>query len=238
MLGAQHTAMVPLDHAGHDGQVLHVPYSAEQLLGAPRHDPAQPLSPQDEQDLHRHYGVLSPLPVASTDPDANSGHPTAPGDSRAAAPAGWTVRSEEQLRVGVQRRPFARVRLVRYIVTENITYTVPVSREEVRLEQVPLDEGDNPDGLADDHPGLLAEDVHEVVLHREEVLLTKQTVPVERVRMVCRVVTEPQHISGQVRAEHVAVEHTDTGDEPAGQDPAAPSPVPRPTTDHNPPQSS
>lgn len=221
VLGAQHTAMVPLDHAGHDGQMLHVPYSAEQLLGAPRHDPAQPLSPQDEQDLHRHYGVLSTLPVASTGPDTEPGHPTAPGDSPGVTPAGWTVWSEEQLRAGVQRRPFARVRLVRYIVTENITYTVPVRREEVRLEQVPLDEGDNSDRLADDHPGLLAEDVHEVVLHREEVLFTTHTVPVERVGMVCRVVTEPQHISGQVQAEHFAVEHTHTGDEQTGQDPAA-----------------
>ena len=44
------------------------------------------------------------------------------------------VRSEERLRVATETVAVGRARLVKYVVTEDVTYTVPVSREEVRLE--------------------------------------------------------------------------------------------------------
>ena len=46
--------------------------------------------------------------------------------------------SEERLRVGMESRESAPARLRKYVVTENVTKTVPVRREEVRLERVPL----------------------------------------------------------------------------------------------------
>lgn len=228
-------ALVPLDLAACDGQTLHVPYSGAQLATAPYHDPARRLSLAHEEILYRHYGFAPGLPPTPPPVEPVPGHPAGPRVSESPdgslAPDGAMVRSEEQLRVGVERRPVARVRLVRYIVTENQTFTVAVSREEVRLEQVPLKAFDRPEdgasgegaagGLDDAEPGLLAGDltpgVHEVVLHAEQVVITKQTVPVERVRMVRRVVTRQQHISEQVRAERIQLDQTGTDQTGLGQ---------------------
>jgi uncharacterized protein (TIGR02271 family) len=48
------------------------------------------------------------------------------------------TRSEEELRVGTETRERGRVRLRKYVTTEEVTLTVPVRREEVRLEREPV----------------------------------------------------------------------------------------------------
>ena len=48
--------------------------------------------------------------------------------------------SEERVNVSTQSQESGRVRLRKYVVTENVTKTVPVQREKVRIERVPLDE--------------------------------------------------------------------------------------------------
>lgn len=181
VLGRRHTALVPLTEARHDGAALHVPYVAEQLRTAPRHVPGRRLGDAQAQDLCRHYGVLPDPPV----------------------PPPAMVRSEERLWVDVQRRPFVRVRLVRYIVTEDVTFTVPVRREEVRLEEVPLD-AEWAAGAVDADPA--DEHVAEMVLHREQVSFTTHTVPVERVRLVRQVVIGEQQVTAQLGTEHVEIE--------------------------------
>ena len=49
--------------------------------------------------------------------------------------------SQERLNVGTERREAGRARLRKYVVTENVTQTVPVQREEVRVEREPITEG-------------------------------------------------------------------------------------------------
>jgi stress response protein YsnF len=66
---------------------------------------------------------------------ADSGADPGPG-------AADTTRSEEEVRVGVEQRPRERVRLKKYVVTEHVTQTVPVQREEVRLEREPVSQED------------------------------------------------------------------------------------------------
>ncbi|MBT2502121.1 PRC and DUF2382 domain-containing protein [Curtobacterium sp. ISL-83] len=51
---------------------------------------------------------------------------------------GSMVRSEERLHVHTESAPATRARLKKYTVTEQRTITVPVQREEVRIEQVPV----------------------------------------------------------------------------------------------------
>lgn len=196
--GRRHTALVPLDHADHDdhaGTELHVPYSAEQLAQAPHHDPARRLDPRQEQELYLHYGLPWGTSVpAPAGPSTEQAHV---GTDRGTA---GTVRSEEQLRIAVERRPYARKRLVTHIVTEDRTFTVPVRRPEVRLEAVPLrDPGtDGPDRQDE-----LREDVHETVLYGEEVVVTTRVVPLERVRLRRHVVTGEQRVTEELRAERV-----------------------------------
>lgn len=110
-----------------------------------------------------------------------------------------TTRSEEQLRVGVQVRAVTRAVLRKYIVTEEITRTFTVRREEVRLEQIPMTD----DGGGDSAGSLLAPEEFEFVLHEERPVFTTEVVPVERVRLRKEVVTDRVEVGDQLRKEQV-----------------------------------
>ena len=97
------------------------------------------------------------------------------------------TRSEEELRVGTRQREAGRARLRKYVVTEMVTKTVPVSHEEVRIEREPITDANRGDAL--DGPAI-SEEEHEVVLHEDEVVVDKQTVAKERVRLGTETVTE------------------------------------------------
>ena len=90
------------------------------------------------------------------------------------------TRSEEELRVGTAQRETGRARLRKYVVTENVTQTVPVQREEVRVEREPITDA-NRDAATSGAD--ISEEEHEVVLHAEEPVVEKRAVPKERVRL-------------------------------------------------------
>ena len=107
------------------------------------------------------------------------------GTDRATTPAAPTTddamtRSEEELRVGTTERETGRVRLRKYVVEDEVTETVPVRREEVRVEREPITDANATTRL--DGPAI-SEEEHEVVLHEEEVVVEKRAVPKERVRL-------------------------------------------------------
>lgn len=168
------------------------------------------LSRDEEQRLYAHYGV--DYGTARSDsglPQGNTG--TATGrDTKARGSVGDDVsgaetddamtRSEEQLRVGTESRESSRARLRKYVVTEQVDKTVPVQREEVRVEREPINDanvGDAMDGPA------ISEEEHEVVLHDERAVVEKEAVPKERVRLDKETVTEQQRVSEDVRKEQV-----------------------------------
>lgn len=119
------------------------------------------------------------------------------------------TRSEERLRVGTEQTEAGRARLRKYVVTENVTQTVPVSREEVRVEREPITEANRGDAV--DGPGI-SEEEHEVTLHAERPVTQTETVPVERVRLGTETVTEQQEVGGEIRKEHIETDGVDTGD--------------------------
>jgi len=110
------------------------------------------------------------------------------------------TRSEEQLRVGTTSEEVGRARLRKYVVTENVSTTVPVTREEVRVEREPITDANV--GNALDGPAI-SEEEHEVTLHAERPVVEKEAVPVERVRLDTETVTEQQQVSETVRKEQV-----------------------------------
>ncbi|WP_026551072.1 PRC and DUF2382 domain-containing protein [Arthrobacter sp. Br18] len=116
------------------------------------------------------------------------------------------TRSEEQLRVGTETREAGRARLRKYVVTENVTQTVPVSREEVRIEREPITEANR--GNAMDGPAI-SEEEHEVVLHAERPVVEKEAVPVERVRLNKETVTTDETVSSDVRKEKIETDDVD-----------------------------
>jgi uncharacterized protein (TIGR02271 family) len=117
------------------------------------------------------------------------------------------TRSEERLDVGTRSEEVGRARLRKYVVTENVTETVPVSHEEVRLEREPITDANI--GNAMDGPAI-SEEEHEVVLHAETPVVAKEAVPVERVRLDKTTVTEQATVSEGLRKEEIEVEGADT----------------------------
>lgn len=68
-----HESFVPLATAVLDGDRLQLPFDRDQVKAAPELEPeGSSLSPEQERDLYRHYGVdvAPPRPSAATDGDA------------------------------------------------------------------------------------------------------------------------------------------------------------------------
>lgn len=82
------------------------------------------LAPEDERRLERHYAQFAPRTAA----------PEALADSEPVV-----VRSEEELVVTTRSVPYERVRLVKRVVTETVTRTIELRREELHLERVPVE---------------------------------------------------------------------------------------------------
>ena len=189
---------VPLATASPAGEKVAVQVTKEQVSSAPGVDTDGELTPEEEQALYAHYGMdFGDFQYAETEP-GTVGHDTSGPTTDDAM-----TRSEEELAVGTRSVESGRVRLRKYVVTENVTQTVPVQREEVRIEREPITDA-NVDA-ATDGPAISDEE-HEVVLHEEEVVTEKRAVPKERVRIDKDVVTEEAQVSEEVRKEQIEVE--------------------------------
>jgi uncharacterized protein (TIGR02271 family) len=117
------------------------------------------------------------------------------------------TRSEEELRIGKAQQETGRARLRKYVVTEQVQTTVPVQREEVRVEREAITDVNR--GQALDGPEI-SEEVHEVVLHEEVPVVDKQAVPKERVSLKTDTLTGEREVSEEVRKERIETE----GDNP------------------------
>src|SRR3954447_4197128 len=212
MFGTKST-FVPLQGARPEGDdALRVAFGKDQIKEAPGGEADRELSQPEEQQIYAHYGVsYGESESASGLPE---GGPATPDDARGAGydTSGPTTdeamtRSEEELRVGTQQVESGRARLRKYVVTEQVQTTVPVSHEEVRVETEPITEG-NVD-RATDGPAITEEE-HEVVLHEERPVVQKEAVPKERVRLKTDTVTDEESVSEEVRKEQIEME----GDQP------------------------
>jgi len=116
------------------------------------------------------------------------------------------TRSEEQLRAGTESREAGRARLRKYVVTEQESVTVPVSREEVRVEREPITDANVDNAM--EGPAI-SEEEHEVVLHEERPVVATEAVPVERVKMGTETVTDQEQVTGEVRKEVIDVDDAD-----------------------------
>ncbi len=119
------------------------------------------------------------------------------------------TRSEERLNVGATTQESGRARLRKYVVTEEQTVTVPVTREEIRIEREPITEANRDQALAGAE---ISEEEHEVVLHEERVVVNKETVPVERVALGKETVTEQQEVTESVRKEQIDTDGVERSD--------------------------
>jgi uncharacterized protein (TIGR02271 family) len=197
------SSFVPIAGASPRGEDVVVQVEAQQVKDAPKMDTDQELSEQQEAELFRHYGIDSTevgLVNAIENGQATSDRGAVGRDTSGPTTDEAMTRSEEELRVGTAERERGRARLRKYVVTEQVEQTVPVRREEVRVEREPITDANVEKAL--DGPEI-SEEEHEVVLHEEEVVVEKRTVPKERVRMEKDTVTDEAQISEQVRKEQI-----------------------------------
>ena len=194
LFGSKET-FVPISLArlrGHSGDV-ELAAAKETNTSAPRIGPEGRLSPYREEQVFPQYGMSYTSPPWPTEPV-----PPLP----ASAPDAMT-RSEEQMHVGTETAETGRVRLRKVIVTENVTQTIPVSHEEVRVEREPITDANVDQAMAGE-PLSTAE--HEVILHAERPVVTTETVPVERVRLSKDTVAGETTVTGEVRKEKIDTE--------------------------------
>ena len=224
LLGSRQT-LVPLDQATVPLAVIasgagnvRVPFESAAILDAPSVAVGEEISEATAIALRRYYGLADPAAPAEGDhgpSDTESLHAgaaapaaktTAAMTSASTEPSGTMIRSEEELRVRLRRRA-RRVRVQRYVVTDYVTTTIPVRREELRLEEAPGDETSRTAPPAP--PG----GSWEMVLHQEEPVVSKRVVARERVRLHVQTVTEHRQISGEVRKERIEVDDSSLRDD-------------------------
>ena len=209
-------AFVPTDQATVSGDTVTAPYDKAKVKGAPHFEVGTELSPADEEELYRYYGIgagqsgqsaqdVSSEYVAQTPAKttvATEGTDSTDRTATAAARTsgdGYITRSEEQLHVGTERVETGRARLRKFVVTEQQTVTVPVSHEEVHVVREAIQPGDSVGGAT------IGEDAVEVTLTAERPVVQKEVVGVERVKLDTDTVTEQQQVSESVRKEQVEV---------------------------------
>jgi uncharacterized protein (TIGR02271 family) len=116
------------------------------------------------------------------------------------------TRSEEELRVGTAQRERGRVRLRKYVTTEQVQQTLPVRRKRARVEREPITDANLDAAVSGPE---ISEEEHEVVLRGEEPVVQKRVVPRERVRLDKDTVTDEERVAEEVRKEQIEVQDED-----------------------------
>jgi uncharacterized protein (TIGR02271 family) len=121
----------------------------------------------------------------------------------AAATDDAMTRSEERLRVGRRKVERGRARLRKTVETTRAAATVPVEREELRVEREPITHANRDQAMQGPE---LSEAEHEVVLHEQRPVARKEVVPKERVRLGTEKVEDEQKVARKLRKERIALE--------------------------------
>ncbi|MFJ5885758.1 PRC and DUF2382 domain-containing protein [Kitasatospora cineracea] len=272
-------AFVPLTTSEFAGDELRVPYDKSLIKESPDFGVGQHLSPAQELQLYRYYGLdtggdagsgpaAKPAaaaaaagtagtaaaakehprqePAAAT-PDRDFGTvasspspapaPTPAPAAAAAAPAAFTATKpqqappqsqpqaqaqpaqveptapveitcrEERIDVSTEWHVVGTTRLRKYVTTEQVERRVPVVRERVRVERIPVSDAERA-ALSEQE---IAEAVEEVTLREERPVVRKYLAPIERVRLVVERYTEEEVVREELRREQVEVHDATAG---------------------------
>jgi uncharacterized protein (TIGR02271 family) len=113
------------------------------------------------------------------------------------------TRSEEELEVETKQVPRGQAGIRKRVVTEQQHRTVPVEREELRVQREPIPAGE------DDGDAKMSADERTIELREEQPVVDKRVVPKERVRIGKEVVRDQEQVSEPVRKEQVEVDKPD-----------------------------
>jgi len=204
----------PLAGSSLNGDDLVLPFDKTVVKDAPDVADASHLDADEQQSLYAHYqqylgtGTSATGGYEQTTTTGDAGYQRGAGrDTSGPNTDEAMTRSEEHLRVGTEKVEAGRARLRKYVVTEQQTVQVPVTREEVRVEREEITDANRGEALSGAD---ISEEEHEVVLHEERPVVATEAVPVERVRLGTETVTEQETVSGEVRKEQIELDDDTT----------------------------
>jgi uncharacterized protein (TIGR02271 family) len=203
----------PLAGSSFNGDDLVLPFDKTVVKDSPDVADASHLDADEQQSLYAYYQqYLGTGPggyeQTTTTTTGDAGYRRGAGQDTSGPNTDEAMtRSEEHLRVGTEKVEAGRARLRKYVVTEQQTVQVPVSREEVRVEREAITDANRGDALSGAE---ISEEEHEVVLHEERPVVATEAVPVERVRLGTETVTEERSVSGEVRKEQIELDDDTT----------------------------
>jgi uncharacterized protein (TIGR02271 family) len=189
-------SFVPLSRATSDGEHVHVGYEKSQIKDAPTVEADGDLAPDDEQLLYRHYGIDFPeaaAPVAPSPPDATN---MARDDAM--------TRSEEELEVSTSQQVAGKVRLRKWVDTEQATQTVSLKHETATVTREPITDANRDKAL--DGPEITTAE-HEITLMDETPVVEKRVVAKERVQVGKETVTEDETVAADLRKERIDIDN-------------------------------
>jgi uncharacterized protein (TIGR02271 family) len=203
-----HQSFVPVSGAEFNGDRVTMAYDKATVKDAPKIAEDAHLSPQEEQQLYRYYGLdYGAGQAAAQAPGRDDADDNAAGavgrDTSGPTTDNAMTRSEEKLRVGTETEVAGKARLRKHVVTEHQQVTVPVSHEEVTLQREPITDANR--GAAYEGPAI-SEEEHEVTLHAQRPVVDTEAVAVERVRLDTQTVTEQETVGGEVRKEEIELD--------------------------------
>jgi sporulation protein YlmC with PRC-barrel domain len=175
-------SFVPLEAASIEDGTIRVPYDKDMIKGAPNNDAGEPLSESDEQQLYSYYNLTGRDYAAGYDQSQARSDSTGTD-----IPAQRTVSGDADYLTRSEEE-------------------LHVGTEKVQVVREPVAPGDTVDDVS------IGEAAADVVLTEERVVVNKETVPVEKVRLDTETVTEQQDVTESVRKEQIEFDDDTTVD--------------------------
>lgn len=206
------SSFVPLAQAEMNDDRIVVPYAKDTVKNAPNIEQDKELSSDEENRLYAHYdmtnrdnGAEDDSDEIYADEDDDDDEYTSDDGQDVSGPNtdDAMTRSEEEVNVGTRTEETGRYRLRKYVVTDNVTKTVPVEREEVRVEREPITDDNRDRAMSGPE---LSDEEHEVVTHAEVPTVDKQVVPKERIKLNKDTVTGEESVDEEIRKEEIDLE--------------------------------
>jgi stress response protein YsnF len=185
--------IAPISDAEYAQGRLRLTVSADAVRSAPRVAQAERLTPTEEATLLEHYRAATTRVPGTT------------GDTA-------MTRSEEQLQISMVVEPWTRAVLRIEEVTEEVMVPVTITRQQARIEYLPVTATDSPRTGEPAVPGAErpTSTTEWVTLYAEQPSVTLERVPAERVRLRTAWATEEMTVTQQLRREQVELTTTET----------------------------
>ena len=195
--------IAPISAADYADGRLRLSVPGDAVRAAPRVSQPDRLSPEEETALLEHYrGLTTAAPTR-----------TATGTATGTATDTAMTRTEEQLQLSTVVEPWTRAVLRIEEVTEEVLVPVTITRQQARIEYLPVSPADGVRTARDAaEPGARRATSTSgwVTLYAEQPVVTLERAPVERVRLATTWATEETTVSAELRREQIELNTTQT----------------------------